>query len=76
MTMEERWRGRSQEQKKIQEKKTVCLLCYEGVAVVKGYNLHWPFDSKHKAKYAKVNLILPWLHLELHLQVLQLHLTL
>uniref|UniRef100_A0A3Q3W8W1 DUF4371 domain-containing protein n=1 Tax=Mola mola TaxID=94237 RepID=A0A3Q3W8W1_MOLML len=32
-----------------------CLLCYEGVSVMKEYNLRRHFHTKHRAKYAPVN---------------------
>ena len=39
-----------------QGEKTECLLCYEAGSVVKEYNLRLHFDTKHRAKYAKVSL--------------------
>ena len=51
---QERWEG--EYMFVLQGEKTVCLLCYEAVAVVKEYNLRRHFYPKHRAKYAKESL--------------------
>lgn len=36
--------------------KNRCVLCHEAVSVIKEYNLHRHFDTKHGAQYGKIGL--------------------
>ena len=40
----------------LQGEKTECILCYEAMSVIKAYNLHRHFDTKHRDKYAKFSI--------------------
>ena len=40
----------------LQGEKTVFILCYEAMSVVKEYSLRRHFDTKHRDKYAKFSL--------------------
>lgn len=51
---QERWEGEYMFM--LQGEKPVCLLCHEALSVVKEYNIRCHFDTKHRAKYAKVSL--------------------